>query len=160
MHALYGLRMTRPLLWYLCVALVAMAGLPSETLASFVPQVDTRDPHGQPRSADLAKIQRALELSVVRQRLLKLGLTEEETSARLARLADDELHELALRLDEVGAGGSDVGVNGDWGPFAVLALALILALIVYLVRVLSRELREPPQAGPSGGRPLTASADR
>ena len=157
MHALHSSRVMRPLLWYLCIALTGMAIVPGEAVASLVPVDDGRGPHPEERLADLAKIQRVLESRLVRQRLSELGLTEQETSSRLARLGDEELHELALRIDEVAAGGSSVGVNVDWaalspvlGYLLVLVVGLVLGLVWLGVRALDA-LRH--RSAPSGESP-------
>ena len=135
MHALHGSRVTRPLLWYLCVALAAMASVPGEALGSPVPSVDARRIHSEARLADLAKIQSVLELRLVRQRLGELGLTEQEIATRLARLSDEELYEFALRLDEVAAGGSSVGFQGDGPALGYVAVVLLLLTIYGIVGI-------------------------
>jgi hypothetical protein len=72
--------------WYLVVAMFIIgiaprvdAGLaPSEIIA--LSQTD--------RDADLAKIQKVLELKAVGERLTQLGLAQEEIKNRLDRLSD------------------------------------------------------------------------
>jgi hypothetical protein len=77
----------------------------------------------------------ALERQLATARLVALGVSPAEAAARLAALSDDEQHQLATRLDEVGAGGS---------PAAALAVAIVVGLLVVLVlellgrRVISR----------------------
>jgi hypothetical protein len=77
----------------------------------------------------------ALERRLVTARLVALGVSRAEVTARLATLSDDEQRQLATRLDEAAAGGS---------PAAALAVAIVVGLLVVLVlellgrRVISR----------------------
>jgi len=100
---------------YLIVALFALA-FPAQGWAMIVPagQAETR-------SADLAKVQTALESSVVRQRLLDYGLTPDETTKRLGALTDEQMHQFAAHMDAVQAGGD------------VLSDVLVILLIVVIV---------------------------
>ena len=65
---------------------------------------------------------------MVRERLKALGLTEEEMSARLDQLSNQEIHALATQLDTVTAGGS----TGE-----VIIVILLVAILVVLVLQLS-----------------------
>jgi Family of unknown function (DUF6627) len=100
---------------YLIVALFAFT-LPAQGWAMIVPagQAETR-------SADLAKVQTALESSVVRQRLLDYGLTPEEATKRLGALSDAQMHQFATHMDAVQAGGD------------VLSDVIVILLIVVIV---------------------------
>jgi len=77
----------------------------------------------------------ALETRLILAHLVALGVSPEDTSARLAALSDAERHALAQRLDEVEAGGSAA---------AAIAVAIIVGLLVVLIlelmgrRVISR----------------------
>jgi len=69
---------------------------------------------GAPRGELASVVQRA----DVRARLQALGVEPREVEARVAALSDEEAAQLAARLEELPAGGSDV---------------LVIALIVFLV---------------------------
>jgi len=77
----------------------------------------------------------ALETRLVLAQLEALGVDRAEARARVAALSDAERHELALRLDELGAGGSAA---------AALAVVIVVGLLVVLIlelmgrRVISR----------------------
>src|SRR5262249_39074139 len=79
--------------------------------------------------------QAALETRLVLAQLEALGVDRAEAQARVAALSDAERHALAMRLDELGAGGSAA---------AVLAVAIVVGLLVVLIlelmgrRVISR----------------------
>ncbi|MEW6570675.1 MAG: PA2779 family protein [Nitrospirota bacterium] len=112
--------------WYLIVAMFVIsiaprveAGLsPSEIVA--LTQID--------RAADLEKIQKVLEMKAVSHRLAKLGLTQDEIQNRIGQLSDQEIHNIALKLDELKVGQSDVlGV--------IIALLVIAILVVVLLKL-------------------------
>ncbi len=108
--------------WYLIVALFVIgitprldaAMAPSEVIASS--QFE--------RAADLALIQRVLEMKVVKERLDKLGFTADEIGARVDTLSDHQIHQLARQID-------DLKVGKDAG--AVILVVLLIVLIVVAV---------------------------
>jgi len=90
------------------------AGLsPSEVIA--LSQID--------RTSDLEKIQEILETKMIRTRLEQLGFSQDEIQARLTQLNDQQVHQLALRLDKIRVGG-----NG----FGVLVVILLIGIFVVL----------------------------
>jgi len=110
--------------WYLIIAMFiigiapkADAGIaPSEIIV--MSQVD--------RTADLGKIQKVLEMKMVRERLEKLGFTQDEIQSKLSSLSDQQMHNLALQIDDIKAGG-DLGI--------VIALLVIVILVVLLIQL-------------------------
>lgn len=116
--------------WYLVVAMFVIgvvprvdAGLsPSEVIALTKAE----------RLADIDKIQKAIESKMVRERLEQFGLTQDEIRTRLGSLSDRQLHELALRLDElkVGGGGAEV----------VIVVLLVAILVVLLLQYTGRKV--------------------
>ena len=110
--------------WYLIIAMFiigiapkADAGLaPSEIIA--MSQVD--------RAADLGKIQKVLEMKMVRERLEKLGFAQDEIQSKLSSLSDQQMHNLALQLDDVKVGG-DLGI-----VIALLVIAILVVLFIQL----------------------------
>lgn len=108
--------------WYLVVAMFIIgitprldaAIAPSEVIASS--QFD--------RAADLAQIQRVLEMKVVKERLDKLGFTADEIGSRVDALSDHQIHQFARQID-------DLKVGKDAG--AVILVVLLIVLIVVAV---------------------------
>ncbi len=106
--------------WYLVVAMFIIsvaprveAGLvPSEIIA--LAQAD--------RAADLEKIQNVLEVKAISQRLTQFGLTNDEIQSRISQLSDQQVHQIALQLDDLKVGQDD-------------ALGLIIALLVIAILV-------------------------
>jgi uncharacterized protein YjiS (DUF1127 family) len=97
--------------------------VPSGLIA--MPQID--------RNADMEKIRQIIEMKMVSERLGQLGLTQDEIRTKLNSLSDEQLHDLALRLDDIkvgGDGGAAVGV--------VIIILLFLILLVLLLRYSGR----------------------
>jgi len=107
--------------WYLVVAMFIIsvaprveAGLaPSEIIA--LAQAE--------RAADFEKIQKNLEIKAISQRLTQFGLTNDEIQSRLSQLSDQQVHQIALQLDDLKVGQDD-------------ALGLIIALLVIAILVI------------------------
>ncbi len=110
--------------WYLIIAMFiigiapkADAGIaPSEIIV--MSQAD--------RTADLGKIQKVLEMKMVRERLEKLGFAQDEIQSKLGSLSDQQMHNLALQIDDMKVGG-DLGI--------VIALLVIAILVVLLIQL-------------------------
>jgi hypothetical protein len=81
------------------------------------------------RSADLRKVQKFLEMKMVGERLRELGLAPGEVQSRLDQVNDQQLHQLALRVD-------DLTVAGDSGLGIIIGLLVIAILVVILVYLL------------------------
>ncbi len=118
------IRFMKQISWCLVFAMFVL-GLAPRVEAGFAPsdvialsQVD--------RAADIDKIQKALETKMVRERLEKLGYAQEEINSRLAQLSDQQMHNLALQIDEIKVGG-DLGI--------VIALLVITILVVLLIQL-------------------------
>ena len=109
------------------VVVTFVAGVTSKGMAGF----SASEPTGLlqiDRVSDLGKIQKTLELKIVRERLHQLGFTADEIPGRLGRLGDEQIHQLALRMDTVKVGGDAVlGV----GILILLALLLVVSAIAY-----------------------------
>jgi hypothetical protein len=104
------------------VVVMGLFGFVPRLEAAFVPSADSWS--ALDRQSDMARVQKVLEDKMVRERLKALGLTEEEISARLDQLSDQEVHALATQLDTVTAGGS----TGE-----VIIVILLVAILVLLV---------------------------
>ncbi len=119
-------RMRNYVIWYMVSAMFVIgitprvyAGLsPSEAMT--VAQFD--------RTADLQKIQKVLELKMISERLRQLGFTEEGIQQRLNQLSNEQIHRLALKLDELKVGG-----NGAEVIISVLVIAILVVILIYLL---------------------------
>lgn len=84
------------------------------------------------RDSDITKIQKLIEAKVIKERLEKLGFTETEIQSRLDRLSDQELHQLALQVDQLKTGGDGLGV--------IIALLVIAILVVVLLKITGHKI--------------------
>jgi hypothetical protein len=117
--------MMKQMAWYLAIAMFII-GVAPKAEAGFSPSgaigLSTSN-----RSADLANIQKVIEQKMIRDRLEKYGLTDDEINGRLAQLNDQQVHNLALNLDQLKAGGDGLEV--------VIVLLVIAILVVVLIQL-------------------------
>jgi len=112
--------------WYLIVAM-CIFGIMPRLDAAMVPSTLIASPVLD-RAADLEKIQRVLEMKVVQDRLEKFGFTYEQIKAKMQNLSDQQIHQLALQIDDLRVGGDDaVGVI-----IAILVIVILVILILHL----------------------------
>lgn len=78
------------------------------------------------RSSDIKKIQKILEMKMVEERLKELGFSTIEIQKRLDQLTDDQIHELALHLDQLQVGG-----DAGW-VIVFLLIAILVVLVLYI----------------------------
>jgi hypothetical protein len=114
--------------WYLVAAMLVI-GITPPVNAGFSPsEVIGLSP--AERSADLQKVRKFLEMKRVGERLRELGLAPGEVQSRLDQLNDQQIHELALRVDELAiAGDSGLGI-----VIAILIIAILVVILVYLLQ--------------------------
>lgn len=134
MKTMLGSFYARPLAVYLIAALIVMSSFAAPAEAMFIPAAPGEQAPGQPhvsgdRAADLAKVRSVLESKIVQQKLMDYGLSPTEALARVNRLSDQQLHELAARTDSVQAGGDAVGLF-----FGLVIVALLVVVLVYLLQ--------------------------
>jgi hypothetical protein len=112
--------------WYLVVAMFIIAIVPRVD-AGLAPSEVIRLASVE-RSADLQKIRQTLEMKAVSERLTQLGLTSEEVQQRLASLSDQQIHQIALQIDDLKIGQSDaLGV--------IIALLVIVILVIVILKL-------------------------
>ncbi len=113
--------------WYLVAAMLVI-GITPRVYAGFSPS-EVIGVSPAERAADLQKVRKFLEMKMVGERLRELGLAPGEVQARLDQMNDQQLHQLALKVDEL-------NVAGDSGLGIVIALLIIAILVVILVFLL------------------------
>ncbi len=77
---------------------------------------------------DMEKVRKFLETKMIRERLHAFGFRQEEIQARLNLLNDDQIHQVALKLDEL-----KVAADGGEAVIIVLLIAAVVLLIIYLL---------------------------
>ena len=120
----------KPLSLYLVAVLIAASAAAGPAEAMFLP-LDPQPACNAPsinRTADMASLQRTLESEVLRQRLADYGLSSGEALAKLSTLTDDQVHQLASRIDALQAGGHR-GIDATTLIIILLLAVLILILV-------------------------------
>ena len=77
------------------------------------------------RSSDLDKIRKVLEMKMIQERLKNFGFTPNEIEKKLSQIDDQQIHQLALNLDEL-----KVGSDG-WAWVVVILVLIAIGVIVY-----------------------------
>jgi hypothetical protein len=112
--------------WYLVVAMFVI-GITPRVYAGFSPS-EVAGVSPIDRGSDLGKIQNAIETKMIGERLKQIGLTPDEIQKKLSQLSDQQIHQLALQLDELKVGG-----DGGWMVLGIIiVLAAIAVLVIYL----------------------------
>jgi len=131
MHRIVQKCVLRQTMIWTLVTVTLLTGLfPEDVRAMVAPPLQATtnsiaEPH---RTADLQKIQTVLESKIVRQRLEDFGLTPEEINTRLAKLSDDQLHQLATKVDALIPAGDGLGI-----VIALLVIAILAIILIYLL---------------------------
>ena len=115
----------RVVTWYLVFATFIL-GITPRVEAGFSPSQVLQDAQID-RNHDISKIQTIIETKMIKDRLEKLGFSNEEVRSRLDRLSNQQVHKLALQLDDIKVGGDGLGV--------IIALLIIAILVVVLIQI-------------------------
>jgi hypothetical protein len=117
--------------WYLVVAMFVI-GITPRVYAGFAPsEVIGLSP--AERTADLEKVRKFLEMKMVRERLKEFGYTAEEIQSKLSQLSEEQVHQLALNLD-------DLNVAGDSALGIIIALLIIAILVIVIIHLMGHKI--------------------
>jgi parvulin-like peptidyl-prolyl isomerase len=124
----------KPLSIYLALALLAITTFAGPAEAMFVTSAPGQNAAAPAalsaaRAADLARIQTALESKIVQQKLKDYGLSPEETMARVNKLSDEQINQLATNTDSLQAAGDGGGLL-----ITLLVVAILVVLLIYLLQ--------------------------
>jgi Family of unknown function (DUF6627) len=109
------------------VTVMFLLGITPRVEAAFSPS-EVMGQQAVNRIADLEKIQKVIQVKMIRERLNALGLSQEEIQARLNQMSNDQVHQLAVNLDEMKVAGDDAVT-----VLIVLVIVAIAILLVYLM---------------------------
>jgi hypothetical protein len=118
----------RMLVSYLVVAMF-MIGIAPRADAGFSPS-QLVGAGAASRDLDVQHVRSFLEMKVVADRFAQLGFTPGEVESRLSALNDEQLHRIALNVDQLKVGG-ELGAL-----IAVLVIAVLVLLILRLTRMI------------------------
>jgi uncharacterized protein DUF6627 len=110
------------------VVCIGFAGLPIPAQAELVPTDRIESTTGQARPSARVFLGSLLDRADVRAALESHGVRTEDAKARVAALSDDEVEQLAAKIDSLPAGGN--------GFESVLWVGLIVFLILLLTDIL------------------------
>lgn len=119
-------KMKKIVLWYM-IGVMFLLGITPRVEAGFAPSETINLPNGE-RMADLKKIQKVLQTKMISERLKQLGFSEETIQSRLHQLSDEQLHQFALKLDDLKVGG-----NGADVVISLFVIAILIVILVYLL---------------------------
>jgi Family of unknown function (DUF6627) len=119
-------KLTNWVAWYM-VTVMFLFGITPKVDAGFSPS-EVIGQSQMDRSMDVEKVRKFLETKMIRERLHAFGFSQEEIQARLNLLTDDQIHQVALRLDELKVAG-----DGGEAVIIVLLIAAVVLLVIYLM---------------------------
>jgi hypothetical protein len=119
----------RALIAYL-VAAMFVIGIAPRADAGFCPS-QLMGAGAASRDVDLQQVRSFLEMKVAADRFQQLGFSPREIESRLSALNDEQLHQIALRVDQVKVGGDGLGAL-----IAVLVVVVLVLIIFRLVRLI------------------------
>lgn len=107
-----------------------LVAFPSIAAASLAPSRTSGPATSVNREADMQAVQKALEHKLVAQKLKDYGVSTAEVEARLPRMSDAEVHQIAMLSKKLPQGGDDVIVVG--GLVTILVVIILIILIIKL----------------------------
>ncbi len=119
-------KLTNWVAWYM-VTVMFLFGITPKVEAGFSPS-EVIGQSQMDRSMDVEKIRKFLETKMIRERLHAFGFSQEEIQARLNLLTDEQIHQVALKLDELNVGG-----DGAEAVIILLLIAAVVLLVIYLM---------------------------
>jgi hypothetical protein len=84
------------------------------------------------RDIDEGKVRRMLENKIVAERLKSYGLSKEEVIAKMDKMSDEQVHQLAALSDRIPAGGD--------GAATAAVIVLVVFIIVILILIILRRI--------------------
>lgn len=119
-------KLTNWVAWYM-VTVMFLFGITPKVEAGFSPS-EVIGQSQMDRSMDVEKVRKFLETKMIRERLHAFGFSQEEIQTRLNLLTDDQIHQVALKLDELKVAG-----DGGEAVIIVLLIAAVVLLVIYLM---------------------------
>ena len=115
----------RHVAWYLVIAMFII-GIAPRLDASLVQSEITPLIHVD-RTADLGKIQKFLETKAVSKRFEQFGFTQDEIQKKMAQLNDQQIHQIATKIDDLKVGGDGLGI--------LIAILVIVILVIVILQL-------------------------
>ena len=111
-----------------------LVAFPSIAAASLTPSKTSGPTAAINREVDLQAVQTALEHKLVVQKLKDYGVSASEVQARLPRMSDAEVHQVAMLSNKLPQGGDAIVVGG------ILAVLIVVILVIVLIHLLHHDV--------------------
>jgi len=112
--------------------LFGLVAFPSVAAASMAPSKTSEGTAPAGREADLQAVRQALEHKLVAQKLKDYGLAASEVEARLPRMSDADVYQIALLSKKLPQGGDAVG--------DIVIILIIVILVIVVIKLMNREI--------------------
>ena len=109
-----------------------LVAFPSIAAASLTPSKLSEGTASANREADLQAVRQALEHKLVAQKLKDYGVSASEVEARLPRMSDTDVHQIALLSKKLPQGGDAVG--------DIVIILIIVILVIVIIKLMNREI--------------------
>jgi hypothetical protein len=119
----------------LAVWFFGLVAFPTVAAASLTPSKTSSPTASINREADLQAVRSALEHKLVAQKLKDYGVSSSEVQARLTRMSDAEVHQVAMLSKKLPQGGDDVLVVGGF-----VTILIVVILIIVLIHLLHHDV--------------------
>ena len=122
-----------------CVALIlalwffGLVAFPSLAAASLAPSRTSAGTSSATRATDLQAVRQALEHKLVSQKLKDYGLSTSQVEARLPRMSDADVHQIALLSKKLPQGGDDA--VGE-----IVVILIIVILVIVIIKLMNKEV--------------------
>ncbi len=134
MHSLTIRRFKNPYVAFvLAFWLFGLVAFPSVAAAALAPSQTSQGAPATDRQADLQTLRQTLENKLVAQKLKDYGVSASEVEARLPRMSDADVHQIALLSKKLPQGGDDaVGT--------IIVILIIVILVIVVIKLMNREI--------------------
>jgi len=129
------MRLMRNKLYRLSIIIIILASftplsLISKSVEAAVVNSQMISPDGKTpaRDIDEGKVRRMLEDKIVAERLKSYGLSKEEVTAKLDKMSDEQIHQLASLSDRIPAGG-----DGAATAAVIILVVFVMAILILII---------------------------
>ena len=117
-------KMSKWVLWYMVMTMFLFGITPKADAGFSASEMIGQSQMNRP--GDMEKIQRFIEMKMVGERLNAFGFSQEEIQTRINQLTDGQIHQAALKLDEM-----QVGADGGEVVIIILLILILVGVIIY-----------------------------
>lgn len=129
------MRLMRNKLYRLSIIIIILASftplsLISKSVEAAVVNSQMISPDGKTpaRDIDEGKVRRMLEDKIVAERLKSYGLSKEEVTAKMDKMSDEQIHQLASLSDRIPAGG-----DGAATAAVIILVVFVMAILILII---------------------------